>query len=317
MPALKIEFPSLGWKQILTARKEILDAYDRAREQARSHEVETFHGRVAEASIRKWLSEFLPKRYGVTSGYIVSPGLSSSTKAPHFDVIIYDHLESPVLWVEENPDSSAQGKSLAVPVEYVRAVLEVKAQLSAKNMRDAIEHLRDLLPLMGGIDAPEERYKLHLPATFYCGALFVELRKDHAGKEATLSALIEGLGVRGFFGGVVLRGEGHTLAHTGRLTLTESKTPMENTFRPGDSPLLEFGLSKTIEVAEHVHIGAMLNWTESAFSQFAFDLIALMQGKYEAGRLSSFYGMGSSFHELMQDVEAKNVGGEANDKGAA
>lgn len=309
MPTLKIEFPSLGWKQILTVRKEILDAYDRAREQARSHEVETFHGRVAEASIRKWLSEFLPKRYGVTSGYIVSPGLPSSAKAPQFDVIIYDHLESPVLWVEENPDSSAQGKFRAVPVEYVRAVLEVKAQLSAQNVRHAIEHLRDLLPLMEGIDAPEERYKLHLPANFYCGALFVELRKDHANREATLSSFIEGLGVRGFFGGVVLRGEGHTLAHTGRLTLTESKTPMANTFRPGDSPLLEFGLSKTIEVAEHVHVGAMLSWSEAGFSQFAFDLIALLQGRYEAGRLSSFYGMGSSFHELMRDVGAKNVGG--------
>ena len=89
---LKPEFPSQGWKQILTARKAMLDEFDRAREQARVHEVETFHGRVAEASCRRWLSEFLPRRYGVTSGYIVSPGLKSSQKAPHFDVIIYDHL---------------------------------------------------------------------------------------------------------------------------------------------------------------------------------------------------------------------------------
>ena len=67
---LKIEFPSQGWKQILTARKEMLDAYDRAREQARAHEVETYHGRVAEAACRKWLGGFLPKRYGVTSGVL-------------------------------------------------------------------------------------------------------------------------------------------------------------------------------------------------------------------------------------------------------
>src|SRR6266516_3940813 len=141
MTALKIEFPSLGWKQILTSKKEILDRFDRAREQARAHETEMFHGRVAEASCRKWLSDFLPRRYGVTSGYVVSPGLPSGQKAPHFDVIIYDRLEAPILWIEDNPDSSAQGRSLAIPVEYVGAVIEVKAQFSAPTVREALEHL--------------------------------------------------------------------------------------------------------------------------------------------------------------------------------
>ncbi|MGD0383528.1 MAG: DUF6602 domain-containing protein [Thermoguttaceae bacterium] len=89
---LKIELPVQGWKQFLTSRKEMLDAFDRAREKAKSHEVETFHGKVAEAELRKWLSSFLPKRYGVTPGYIVSIGLKSSEKSPHFDVIIYDQL---------------------------------------------------------------------------------------------------------------------------------------------------------------------------------------------------------------------------------
>ncbi|MDQ2773503.1 MAG: hypothetical protein M3Y57_01030 [Acidobacteriota bacterium] len=52
MEPLKPEFPSQGWRQILTARKNMLDAFDRAREQARSHEVETYHGLVAEAKYR-------------------------------------------------------------------------------------------------------------------------------------------------------------------------------------------------------------------------------------------------------------------------
>jgi hypothetical protein len=85
---LKLQVPAQGWRQFLTGRKEMLDAFDRAREQSRAHEVETFHGRVAEAAFRKWLAEFLPGRFGVTSGYIVSPGVSSSQKVPHFDVII-------------------------------------------------------------------------------------------------------------------------------------------------------------------------------------------------------------------------------------
>ena len=92
---LKIAFPSLGWKQFLTSRKEMLDAFDRAREKSKSHEVETYHGRVAEAEFRKWLTSFLPKKFGVSSGFIISPGLKDTEKAPHFDVIIYEQLESP------------------------------------------------------------------------------------------------------------------------------------------------------------------------------------------------------------------------------
>jgi hypothetical protein len=307
MTTLQIQYPTLGWKQILSARNEILDAYDRAREKARSHEVETFHGRVVEASCRKWFSEFLPKRYGVTSGYIVSPGLPGDNKVPHFDVIIYDQLESPILWVEGNPDSSTQGRSLAIPVEYVRAVLEVKSELSGKTVSAAIEHLGDLIPLMGAVDAPNARYKLHLPPQFYCGVVFAELRYSHARSDAILTSLLDGVALRGFMGGVVLRGEGHTLPHTGRLVLTESKTATESTLTTGSTSLLEVGLSNTTQVAEHLHVGAMLSWSEFEFAKFSFDLIALMQGTYQAGRISSFYGLGSSFHELMRDVGAKKI----------
>ncbi|MFZ1159553.1 MAG: DUF6602 domain-containing protein, partial [Candidatus Sulfotelmatobacter sp.] len=131
---LKVEFPSQGWKQFLSARKEMLDAFDSAREKSGIHELETYHGTVAEAEVRKWLLTFLPKKYGVTSGYVVSPGRKSTVKAPHFDVVIYEQLESPILWVEGGPDASEQGRSLAIPVEYVRAVLEVKSRFTSKTV---------------------------------------------------------------------------------------------------------------------------------------------------------------------------------------
>jgi hypothetical protein len=57
---LKIEFPTQGWKQFLTGRKEMLDAFDSAREKSHSHEVETYHGKVAEARFRDWLATFFP-----------------------------------------------------------------------------------------------------------------------------------------------------------------------------------------------------------------------------------------------------------------
>jgi hypothetical protein len=138
---LKLEFPSPGWEQFLTSRKEMLDAFDRAKVKAKAHEVEVYHGKVAEATFREWLSSFLPKRYGVTPGYIVSPGLQSTRDLPHFDVIIYDHLESPVLWIEGSPDSTAQGTSRAIPVEFVLCVLEVKSGFSSTTTGQAIEHL--------------------------------------------------------------------------------------------------------------------------------------------------------------------------------
>lgn len=141
--SLQVTFPSQGWRQFLTGRKEILDAYDKAREHAKAHETETYHGRVAEGAVRKWLAGFLPKRYGVTSGYIVSPGLASNVKLPHFDVIIYDQIESPVLWLEDNSDNSAQGRSLAVPVEYVLAVLEVKSNFAPREVTDRCDCQQD------------------------------------------------------------------------------------------------------------------------------------------------------------------------------
>lgn len=304
---LSLQVPSQGWQQLLTGRKEILDSYDRAREQARSHEVETYHGTVAEAAFRKWLNDFLPTRYRATAGYIVSPGLSSKNKTPHFDIIIYDALESPVLWVEENPDTSTHGRSLAIPVEYVRCVLEVKASFSAKNVRKAIEHLGDLAPLMQGHDDPADPYKFHLPATFCCGCVFVELRKSDALSNDGLSAMLDGLSLRGFIGGFVLRGEGHTQPHTGRVALMQSEEPKVDLFDPASTPLLEVGVCNTVRVAEKVHIGAMITWSESTFSEFGFDLVAMVKGNYKPGRRSSFYGIGSTWLELMNDVGAKRL----------
>ncbi|WP_444939396.1 DUF6602 domain-containing protein [Microbulbifer sp. JMSA002] len=291
---LKIEFPAQGWKQFLTSRKEMLDAFDRAREKSRIHEVETYHGRVAEAEFRKWLSSFLPKRYGVTAGYIVSPGLKSNQKTPHFDVIIYDQLESPVLWVEDSPDSSDHGKSLAIPVEYVRCVLEVKSKLTSTTAQDAVEHLKDLLPLMGGPDDPDQKYKLYLPPTFCCGLAFFELQEKNQFSNAALEKLIAGKELRGFFGGLVLRGEGHDKDVTGKLSLLRARESIDSTIGKGKSSLLKVGIAKSVKASDNLHFSAMVMWSESHFSQFGFDILAMMQGTYEVGRLSSFHGMGAS-----------------------
>jgi hypothetical protein len=69
-----------GWRSFLGAKKTMLDAYDQARVNAKEHKIEVSHGPVAEAFFRKWLSDFLPKTYGVTSGFIVSQGEQEDVK---------------------------------------------------------------------------------------------------------------------------------------------------------------------------------------------------------------------------------------------
>lgn len=298
---LEIQIPTQGWKQLLSGRKKILDAYDSARDQAQIHEVGVHHGRVAEAGFREWLAEFLPKRYGITSGYVVSQGLGSRDKTPHFDVIIYDKLEAPVLWVEDSPDTSEHGRSLAIPVEYVRAVLEVKSRLVVKTVRDALQHLGDLAPVMQGLDDPTERYKRHLPQRFRCGIVFMELLAADASTNNVLTALLDGISLRGFFGGLVLRGEGHTTPQTGRIRLTRSEEASEGNLA-NETSLLEYGMSSTVRLADKLHIGSVLMWFEHAFAEFGFDLVAMLQGTDQSGLISSFYGYGSSFLEMVAET---------------
>ena len=48
-----------GWRELLTEKRAMLSGFDRS------------EGKFAEAEFRKWLKQFLPKRYDVTSGYVI------------------------------------------------------------------------------------------------------------------------------------------------------------------------------------------------------------------------------------------------------
>ena len=295
-------FFAQGWRQFLTSRSSMLAEYDKAREQSRSHKVEVFQGRVAEAEFRSWLATFLPKRYGVTSGYIISADITSEEKrAPHYDVIIYDILDSPVLWTEGSSDLSPQGRSLAIPAEYVRCVIEVKSQLRSSTMTEALKHLADLQPLMIGIDQPAERYKKFLPYNFFCAIVFFELRKGQEYRHKILDILLNGLSLRGFHGGVILRGQDVTDDQTGQLTFSQSETaPGGIAAKKKDSLLVSsqiiFGQARRI--SDSCHIIPHIYWARMNFQTFAFDIIALLNGTYSVGRASSFHAfVGGDYNE--------------------
>ena len=77
--------------------------------------------------------------------------------------------------------------------------------------------------------------------------------------------------------------------------ILEGKEPIESTIGRDKQSLLGSGpTSRSIQIAESLHLGTMLMWAESGFAMFAFDILALMRGTFEMGRVSSFYGMGKS-----------------------
>lgn len=266
----------------------MLDTFDNAKRKSKAHKVLTQHGRVAEAALRNWLSSFLPKKYGVTSGYIISQGMPEDAKTPHFDVIIYNQLESPVLWLDDNADLSSGGSSRAIPAEYVQAVIEVKSSYDASSAAKALEHLFELEPLLLDIDPVHERYKVYLPPNFFCAVVYFEDRGRSRFKQSTLPNAIPDRPLRGYFGGIILRAGDLQADESLRMIFLVSKTMYDPRAETNTlAALTEAPMANHHTAANGYHMGAMLHRGESAFAMFAFDLLALLNGTYETGRVSS------------------------------
>ncbi len=281
-----------GWEQFLASKKKMLDAFDQAKLHKGVHEVPTYHGKVAEAEFRKWLLDFLPKKYGVTSGYIISQGKLDDTKAPHFDVIIYDQLESPVLWIESHPDASQEGMSRAIPVEYVRTVIEIKSSFESSTVAKAFEHLSDLRPLLLKMDEPQERYKQFLPRNFFNAVVFFERRQENESDIAALKKFIGPQQPDIPLLSIILRSESLNTEQSGEIEIVHVKPEDAAKFASLDelsSPTISITGPHKVDTDNYQMV--FLQWSEVVFSSFAFDLLALLNGTYEAGRASSFYGM--------------------------
>lgn len=298
---LKIQIPNQGWKQFLTARDEMLAAYDKARVLSAKRVVQTGHGNVAEAEFRKWLINFLPKKYGVTSGYIISQGLPNAEQVVHYDIIIYDQLESPVLWIDESSDTSSQGRSLAIPVEYVRGVIEVKSAFKKKNVEAAVAQLAKLKPLMAAIEPLNQPSQLYLSRNFFCATVFFELRKEDEMDFAALDALLEASSLRGFYGGYIVRAETLDKYDSGKLSLQWQNTGI----KLSNKSLLFWSTSKSKKVREDLYVNMLLHHSETHFSEFAFDIIALLKGNYHPNVLSSLYGFGTTQFEAGHAADVK------------
>ena len=76
---------------------------------------------------------------------------------------------------------------------------------------------------------------------------------------------------------------------TGRLSVAYFETPGRRCNRKAERMLLDGLVVESVKHTDNIHFSAILSSAELHFSRFAFDLLAMMQGTYEVGRLSSLW----------------------------
>ena len=145
-------------------------------------------------------------------------------------------FESPVLWSEHDHPA---GVARAIPAEFVRAVFEVKASFEPRTVEDGMAHLiiRDLQPYMGGVDVRTQPRSRFLPEGFAIWLIFLELRKAHENSKAAINKMLAS-DLRGYCGGVVLRGEGLKPEKTAIIEICHSAATMEFMMSPPGESLL-------------------------------------------------------------------------------
>jgi len=82
------------------------------------------------------------------------------------------------------------GKIDGNPVEYVYGVIEVKAAFNTKSVKQAVEQLRKLRPLMGFRQPSIHDYRFYLPKNFFCATVFYELHKENETDFGALDAFL-------------------------------------------------------------------------------------------------------------------------------
>jgi hypothetical protein len=304
------EYGFFGWKEFRRNRGDLLAEFDRARAYNTSRPVRTEHGDAGEAVLRSWLSNFLPHRYAVTSGYVIPDIVVPEYKLYHFDVIIYDSVNSPVLWIDGDYDTSDQGRKRAIPAKHVRSVFEVKASLTRSSAAEAMVKLMQL-----------NAFAKYLSNGFSCGTFFYELDASLIENQTILPAFIPPSMIVGYRGGVVLRCQlddrmtgiirllprppkpedakdvpvplarnldliGVHRDHKGDVIITEQGAGVTGFAGPGG---WHFSKCYGPTAWGQTH-GVMLNWSHNGFAQFALDLLERLEGIPETNRRTYVFG---------------------------
>ncbi len=299
MEADEKRYGFFGWREFHNTRKEILAEFNRSKGYNLNRPVRTEHGNAGEAALRKWLSDYLPKKYGVTSGYIVPDIMTTEYKLYHFDLLIYDQVNAPILWIDGDYDSSDQGKKRAIPAKHINAAFEIKASLTVPSAREALKKLSEFNEL-----------KEHLPHYFSCGAIFFDFDASLTNNQNILPKLIPTSQIIGYWGGLVLhcsldeemtglieliglpedkeQAKNYNLPiakniedlkihrnEKGQVTISEQGTGV----MAFDGPDKKWHFSKQYGPIVYGDLfGLMLAWSHNGFARFALNLLSRLEG---------------------------------------
>lgn len=282
----KEKYGKVGWREFFENRKKILNAFDQAKSLNSHRPIQTSHGVVVEEAIRIWLTEFLPGKYGVTSGYVIPDIVSMEYKLYHYDIIIYNKLDSPILWTE----SDTSGKAQAIPAKFVYHIIEVKSTFDGKNIREGLKKIKSL-----------DEFQEFLPNHFKSSLIFVDMKNGVLNKQNILRKFYGNLPVS-YNETLVLRSQLNedmsATLHLQKLQGGEEKiTPLAKNIDEIKMNKTEFGftleaggtsleLSKDEKNPEKIHVikgysstvhekelMISLNWSFNAFSAFSFRLL--------------------------------------------
>ncbi len=218
----------------------------------------------------------MPKKYGVTKGYIITPGLGYSGDLEEWDVIIYDALESPILF--GRPSLTDPNAMRAIPVEFVKAVLEVKATFTIEHAKRVVDKLRKLQQFRE--PASSEPWDRALPKSSFTAAVFFETKVKDAREFAraieALSPLWESTSAMPTAGVLILRGQTHPTKSAVIGTEIGRDVP------PDDETVLEHGhgfrSQDTIISRDSWEYVTSFGFSENTFWSFLIDLVHQLNG---------------------------------------
>jgi hypothetical protein len=200
--------------------------------------------------------------------------------------------------MDSDYDSSELGKKRAIPAKFVYAVIEVKAAFNFQSVADVISKLSELNQLAN-----------HLPKSFSCCSIFLELTEKEISKTETLKLLLPITPFQ-FWGGMIMSCSVN-IEMTGLISYGSSDVPIDDNLQhmplakdvdqldikpseDGSLTINEEGagvmLIKTNEKAwsvskyyfkssYHGNFSVTLAWSHNQFARFQIILLTLLEGR--------------------------------------
>lgn len=274
----------IGVDAFFAMRSQLLADFEVAKLRSSDDPVKVEHGNVGETQVRNWLKEFLPKKFGVCKGYIITSNLQYDGPLEEWDIIIFDELESPILFTKGQGNGGERTR--AIPIEYVRGVIEVKSNLNVESAKKATKKMKKLEKFIG--ENNSENYPTYLTNPFISSMIFLEVNIDKFTTYRKALNIISEINKEDkvpFIGALVLKSSKNS-EHSGYLQGTIGDLKAINTL---EQPVFEMSNIFQFKNEQYGCFGSTIGYTKNSFPDFTFDLLNYLNGK-KNNLKSSFYG---------------------------